>query len=525
MWSVTDQLRPDEPAPRSPRPPRRPTDTGLLEQLRARQISQTGAIPQIHVRQPNETGLIQQVRSRWRRDRERPSPDIEASYEEKAARLRVLEARPVKVVSERDRKYVLRVFQTMIIVMVLGQRIFVPLGSVPVSLPLITAFVGIVFARLRGGVQYNRVRSELYIASGAALVLCTWFTSFRGDDISLNSLFLLLVIYLPWVFCVSSQFADLMIPLLKTFVNLMVVAAAVGAGQMVAQLVFHWNYVDYLAKWVSADWLAVNFNTNYQLAWNDPTTKANAFLFLEPSFLCQFCALGLLISLLIRAPAWKPLVLGLGMAATLSGTGILLIIVGVALLVIRVPNRIRPSYVIAAVVGLAVVFSTPAAGILLDRRDETSTQGSSGYIRFVQPYTEVSKGLSQDSSRYFIGAGAGAADRLLTSSARGQDQAAVVYGIATKMAFEYGFIAATLFIAFLLLSILRGPPLPVLPTAIAFMIFFLSGSLLQPHTIMLAWMLTSLWGPPVTVGVSDALAASLRRPATKAGPTPVPGVT
>ncbi len=209
------------------------------------------------------------------------------------------------------------------------------------------------------------------------------------------------------------------------------------------------------------------------------------------------------------------------MAATLSGTGILLLVVGITLLFILVPNRIKPSYLVAGVVGLAIVFSTPAANILLDRRDETSQQGSSGYIRFVQPFTEVSDGLSKDASRYVVGAGAGASDRLLESSAKGQQGAAVVYGIAPKMAFEYGLIAAFLFVAFLLISILRGPPLPVLPMSVIIMIFFLSGSLLQPHTIVLAWMLTSLWGPPVTVGVS-ALAASLRRQRDRAQPADLP---
>ena len=71
--------------------------------------------------------------------------------------------------------------------------------------------------------------------------------------------------------------------------------------------------------------------------------------------------------------------------------------------------------------------------------------------------------------------------------------------------------AAVLFIAFLLLSVLRGPPLPVLPTSMLFMIFFLSGSLLQPHTVVFAWLLTSLWGQPVAVGLSDALAGLRRR--------------
>ena len=458
-----------------------------------------------------ETVPSQPRGSRWRLggDGQQPSLDTLAALQEKTDRLRIFAAMPDTTVSERDRKYVLRVFQFMLIAVVVGQRISIPFGSFPIGLPLVAAFVGILFARLRGGVRYNRVRSELYIAAGSALVLATWFTSFRGDDVSVNSLLLLLVIYLPWVFCVSTQFADLMLPLMRTFVRLMLVLGLVGAFQMVAQVVLHWTYTDYLAKWVNADFLTVGFNTYNQISYTNPVAKANDFVFLEPSFLCQFCALALIISLLIRAPAWQPLILGLGMAATLSGTGILLLVVGVTLLFLRVPNRIRPSYLIAGMVALAVIFSTPAANILLDRRNETSQQGSSGYIRFVQPYTEVSKGLGAEVSRYVIGSGPGSSDRLLASTRTGGP--AVTYTIAPKLAFEYGLIAAVLFISFLLVSILRGPPIPVLPTSVAFMIFFLSGSLLQPHTIVLAWILSSLWGPPVTVGVSDALAAVMRR--------------
>ncbi len=197
------------------------------------------------------------------------------------------------------------------------------------------------------------------------------------------------------------------------------------------------------------------------------------------------------------------------MAATLSGTGILLLVVSVLVMVVVAPNRIRPTYVLAGAVGLAIVFATPAADILLDRRNETSQQGSSGYIRFVQPYTEVSKALAEDTSRLFVGAGPGSSDRLLTSARSGGD--AVVYTILPKTAFEYGLVAMVFFVGFLLVSIYRGPPIPVVPTAITIMIFFLSGSLLQPHTIVLAWLMTSLWGKPVTVGVSDALAAVVRR--------------
>jgi hypothetical protein len=437
-----------------------------------------------------------------------PTPEAVATLARRTGQLRLFEARPVRAVSARDRGYVLRVLQVTLAVVVLGQRITVPFGGLPVSLSLLAALACIPMLRLRGGVRYNRVRSELYIAAGGCVVTAAWLTTWRGDDISLNSLLLLLAIYLPWVFCVSSRFLDLAPRLMGTFVRLMVGAAVVGAAQMTAQLLLGWQYTDYLAKVVPTAWLNQGYNTTNPISYTNPVIKANAFVFLEPSFLCQFCALALVVSLLLRAPAWQPLVLGLGMASTLSGTGILLLAFGVGLLVLRAPNRIRPSYVIAGVVGLAVLFSTPAANILLDRRDETAQQGSSGYLRFVQPYEEVSRGLAADPTRYVVGAGAGAADRLLESDRGGG--AAVVYSIAPKMAFEYGLVAAVLFLLFLLVSIYRGPPVPVLATTVTFMIFFLSGSLLQPHTVFTAWLLTSVWGPPVTVGLSDALAA-LRR--------------
>jgi hypothetical protein len=459
-----------------------------------------------------QSGLAKQVRNRWHRSASSPQPTLDAiaAYDEKSERLRLVEARPPKPVSDSDRLYILRVLQVVLVVVVLGQRITIPIGSLPISLPLIASYVGIGLLRLRGGaVHYNRVRTELYVAAGAVIVASSWFTSFRGDDISLNSLFLLLIIYLPWVFCVSSQFADLMVPLLRTFVRVMVFSSLVASGEILAQLIFHWPYTDFAAKWLPPSFLAQNYNTSYPISYGNPIYKANAFLFLEPSFLCQFLALALIVSLLLRAPAWQPLLLGLGMAATLSGTGILVIILGVALLVVRVPDRIRPTYVLAGMVGLAIVFSTPAGNILLDRRNETAQQGSSGYIRFVQPYTEVANGLAEDPTRYVVGAGAGSSDRLLTSDRSGG--AAVVYTITPKVTFEYGLIAAVMFSAFLLVGILRGPPIPVLPASAALMVFFLSGSLLQPHTIMLIWLLTSIWGPPVTVGVSDALAAMMRR--------------
>ncbi|MCE0535909.1 hypothetical protein LWF15_10330 [Kineosporia rhizophila] len=457
-------------------------------------------------------GLVKQVRRRWRRPRSSPQPSLDAiaNYDERSEKLRVDEAMPNRQVSEADRAYMLRLLKITLLVCVVFQRFALPLGGFPISVPLVAMYVFLVLARLRGGIRYNRVRSELFIASAALVMLATFGAGFTANSsVSVNSVLLLLIIYLPWVFCVSLQFRDLFVPLARFYTHIMLVAATIGIFQLSSQYAGVWVYQDFIKNVVPENFLLQDYNVSYQLAWNDPTTKANAFVFLEPSFLCQFLAVALVLALLIRAPAWQPALLGMGMASTLSGTGIILLCISVALMVVVAPNRIKPNYVLAGVVGLAIVFTTPAADILLDRRNETSQEGSSGYIRFVQPYTEVTAGLSEEASRLFVGAGPGAADRLLTSFRSGGD--AVVYTIAPKLAFEYGLVAMVVFVAFLVVSVYRGPPIPVLPTAMLIMIFFLSGSLLQPHTVALAWFLTSLWGPPVTVGVSDALAAVVQR--------------
>jgi hypothetical protein len=471
-------------------------------------------------------GLSNPARSEWKRDAASPAPRLDDVTSPDAGLIGDRLARPV---TAAERSFVYGVVASMLVLAVFGQRFTLPAGGIPLALPLVGSYVAAFMLRVRGGIRYNRVRTEMYIMAAGAVVVASWFTVLQGHGLSVNSLFLLLIIYLPWVFCVSTAYSDLWPRIARLFVRMMVIAAVVGVAQMLTQVFGLWAYEDYLDTFVPPDFLAQDYNTSFPIAWNSPIVKANAFVFLEPSFLCQYLALALIVGIIIRARAWQLLVLGLGMASTLSGTGILLVVVGVVLLVVRAPRLIRPVYVISGLLGLVIIFQTPAADMLLSRSDEASQSGSSGSLRFVQPYTEVFAGLQEEPVRYLVGAGPGTSERLLESDAGGKVGEAVVYTIAPKLAFEYGLIAAVVFMAFMLVSILRGPPMPVLPGAVIFMLFFLSGSLLQPHTVATAWLLTSIWGNPVTLGVSDALAARRRQRAqallpapelTRAGATP-----
>jgi hypothetical protein len=97
---------------------------------------------------------------------------------------------------------------------------------------------------------------------------------------------------------------------------------------MLAQVFGLWAYEDYLKTFVPAQFLAQGYNTSFPMEYGSSIVKANAFVFLEPSFLSQFLALALVVGVIVRVRSWQLLVLALGMASTLSGTGILLLVVG-----------------------------------------------------------------------------------------------------------------------------------------------------------------------------------------------------
>lgn len=214
--------------------------------------------------------------------------------------------------------------------------------------------------------------------------------------------------------------------------------------------------------------------------------------FLEPSFLSQFLGFALILAILQRAPLWQLGILGLATFCTYSGTGMILLAVGLVIILARAPRAIRPSMIIIGAVGVTALMLSPYAEPLLNRSGEATDSTSSLSLRFVAPYQQVAAGLEQEPLRYLTGAGPGASERVLESAREGSGLA-VVYTIIPKVIFEYGLLAGTLFLTFLAVTLFRRPPGPVVPTALAIMLALLSGSLLQPHTILIAWLLSAVW--------------------------------
>jgi hypothetical protein len=373
-----------------------------------------------------------------------------------------------------------------LIVVVAGQRLVVPVGPWAVPVPLLAGYCLLLVLYRAGALRYSRVRLELFLAATGCVLACAWLSGLRGpgSDSSVTSVLMLLVTYLPWVFCSPRSPR-----LYRLSVRIMCAASVAALAQVGYQWITGRAYSDPL-RVLPAALVNGSYNTANPIRYGSELLKPNAGLFLEPSFLSQFLALAVILALVVRAPVWQPFLLGLGLVSTLSGTGLVLLAFGVLAALLTAPGCLRWSHVAAGLTGIALVLSTPAAGLLLERRSETARPGTSGYARFVQPYTETARGLADSPGRYVVGAGPGSSDRLLESPRSGG--APVVYPVLPKLAFEYGLASALLVSAFLLTALLRGAPSPALASSLGVMVFLLSGSLLQPHTTMLAWLLGAL---------------------------------
>ncbi len=384
------------------------------------------------------------------------------------------------------------IINVFVVLLVLTQRLGIPMAGTSISVAIPLGYVVLAVLLLRGSLGLARVRVELLLVGLAACFAATVALSLAGTEFSVPSLLLLVVIYVPWLFRARTPDGLRVVASAGlTFVRTMLVLAVVGVLQFGAQLAGVWSYEDRLIDLVGADYIVPFYNFNNSLEYGSTTFKSTAFVLLEPSFLSQFCALAVIIGLVLRVRAWMLVVLVAGMASSVSGTGIFLLAIGAVLVLVRAPKLLRVGYVLAAVVALGLVLASPVADLLLNRSGEFTETESSGYSRFVAPYKQVLQGLEDDPSRYLVGAGAGTSEDLLVSNATGFSQV-VLYVILPTLVYEYGVLAGGAFVIFLVTATLRGSPWKIVPGSVLFMIFFLSGALLQPQTAFLAWIFTTL---------------------------------
>jgi hypothetical protein len=382
----------------------------------------------------------------------------------------------------------------LLLFVVLFQRFALPVGE-GISVTILAFPFGVVLLWRDRHLVADRGRTFLYLLAIAACLLGVAIGQGRGHSFSPMSLALLVALYAPFCQVVQPSERIHYRAMIPTFTGLMSILAVVAIAQMAIQLAGV-HYDDPFRN-VPSNFLVQGYNTLAPVRYGSPIYRSNAVVFLEPSFLSQYLALSFVIGLVHGASSRKLLLDSVGILTTVSGTGIVLIGLAAVLLALWQANIWLFRILVPAVVLLLALQATPASNVFSQRVNERNTEDSSFAQRFTAPYHRAADFLEDDDMTFLFGLGPGAAERdakaVLKETGR-----PISYSPLTKLPIEYGLIGFLAFGSFTLYLFFAGSPSLVVAFAVAVFYFLLSGNLLQPPTVALCWILTSLFAGPKT---------------------------
>ena len=380
---------------------------------------------------------------------------------------------------------------TNLVVVLYLARLRLPIDgpSVPLILPI--EIVSFAFA-LRTGLLVVNPRRTAHVGFALCIAaLCALIGVYRAQEVSIPSLAYLFALYALFSASLTrpresdDPASSLDLPgVAECFVRTVKPLALLGIAQMVMQFA-GWSYNDPFSL-LPSSFLLDGYNTTYPIVYNSDIMKANGFFALEPSFFSQACALGALACLVSRPTSrlW-PVIFIVATLCAVSGTGILLLIVGTVLYAFSTQLHAAFVATVGAII-VALLLLSPFSGAFSSRLDETHQATGSAHLRFVEPYVDlVGRTPGEDSAAsVLLGHGPGTADAV--SNAPGA-QAPVF----AKLFYEYGALGLIVFGSAVLAFILPGS---LRPWRLTLLFFFacLSSSLLQPFTVLLVCLLVGI---------------------------------
>jgi hypothetical protein len=391
--------------------------------------------------------------------------------------------------------------QVLIVTTIVFQRFVVPVPDLEVSVALPVALLvtgvlvlsGQAVADVRNTVLYCCALGACVIANMVSTTISTLAASFTSTE-------LLAALYLPFCVRLRPELRRRFPEVLDFFQKIMVVAAVVCLLQLLAQLA-GWQSVDLMREVLPAQLLVPEdaYNYTYEIYYGSSILKSNGVVFLEASFASQFLALAIIVQILLGGGRLRLVLFGAALISTLSGTGLLLLAGGLALLAVRRGGLWAGRALAAVGTAVLLISLTPAWDLLADRVDEPTKAGSSGHTRLVTPYVNVADAMARDPSALLFGRGGGSIERDVDFF--NPYRVLADYTALPKLVGEYGVPAALLFVAFVLTVFLMRTPSPTVGFAAVMLFFVLSGSLLQPPIVVLCWTLTGLFAaaPPSIV--------------------------
>jgi hypothetical protein len=217
-------------------------------------------------------------------------------------------------------------------------------------------------------------------------------------------------------------------------------------GQQIVQYTIGNRYWPNLDTVIPSSILLQGYSYLRPYAWNSPYLTPNGIFFLEPSAVSSFMALALAAEAIWFGRLRRMVLFGVALLAGIAATGPAVIALFSPALLVQMDRRLRRFALGLSVPLLALAAASGAFSHLIDRSDEFVDAKSSAYARFVVPLDSTLT-LLADPAYLLSGNGPG-------TSPKGSNE---VQWPINKLTYEYGFLSALVFHAFVLFAMLAAP--------------------------------------------------------------------
>ena len=288
---------------------------------------------------------------------------------------------------------------------------------------------------------------------------------FRGEPFSLNSMLLLVTLFVAYVFYLPRQ-DDPTASALRFFLGFATLLALAGIAQYGVQLTVGLRYAFPIENFVPEAFLIGGFNMQAPIGYGESAYRVNGIFLAEPSFFSQFMAVAIIAELLTSSRLLRVALYGLALLLSYSGTGlILLVICGPLILITR-----RHWGLLWLIIGALVLAVALGSYIDLDkltgRIGEFGAVRSSAHARFIAGFDVLTRFLWHDPLTALFGFGAGAFPGYAMRM-----PFPVAEMTLFKMLLEYGVLGAALYFAFIFYCVFRSTAPVIVRLAVALTLF------------------------------------------------------
>ena len=344
----------------------------------------------------------------------------------------------------RDRRWIELLIGSILVAMIFFQKIGVPAAGSHVELILLLTYAVLGALLVRQAVMISATRLLLLAALLATMLLSQFLSRHQWD---LTAVLIILALYCPFIFVLPVTRAN-WLRIFNIFQRAMLAVVGIVAVQQIIQFTIGAQYWPSLDEMIPAKLLVPGYNYLRETSYGSGTFMPNGIVFLEPSITSQFLAIALIIeAALFRRIIWL-VAYAAGLLLTLAGSGLFVLALAAPVAAFHLGKRILPFALAALVVILPVAQAVGWTDQVASRVNEFGQPGTSGYIRYTQPITEMMNRLEARNEQLVTGAGAGS-----TINDPGHNSLGL-----TKLVNEYGLLVAIAFYAFLLACIFGSAP-------------------------------------------------------------------